>query len=52
MISVPYGSSGAFSLISWLLFTQFGHDISQFEAEYASYLMISFILFLIGNLEI
>ena len=35
--------SGAFSMISWLLITQFGHDTYQIEAKYLSYRMVSFV---------
>ena len=37
VIWVTRGSSVAFSLISWLLIAQFGHDLYQIEAEYPSY---------------
>ena len=33
----PCGPSGMFSLISWLLITQFGHGTHQIEAEYLSF---------------
>ena len=52
MIAGQCGPSGTFSLITWLLITQSGHDAYQIKAEVVSYRTVTFILLLIRNLKI
>ena len=52
MIRALCAPSCAFSLISWLVITQFEHNTYQIEAESLSYLMISIISLLTRNSKV
>ena len=42
----------AFSLISWLFISQYGHTIYQIKAEYLNYRMVPVILLLVKEFKI